>query len=93
MPFEAEKANQQRAKKYVDEIKQVYSELEIKEFVPIGIPEIELKKIIELWEADLLIIGHHTHGLFHKLFSKSVETELIATIDIPILIVPENYKL
>ena len=93
MPIEAEKVNQQRAKTYIDEIRQVYPSLIIEEFVPIGNPEVELKKIIKLWEADLLVIGHHKHDIFHKLFSKSIEAELIATIEIPIIIVPEEYKL
>jgi len=93
MPFDAEKANQQRAKTYIDEIKQQYPDMSIQEFVPIGKPDIEIQKIIKLWGADMLIIGHHTHSALYKLFSKSVEAKLLAHIEIPILIVPENYSL
>jgi len=93
LPFDAEKAMQQRAKTYIDEIKQLYPDLLIQEFVPIGKPHIEIKKIINIWGADMLVIGHHTHSMLHKLFLKSVEAKLIANIEIPILIIPESYTI
>ena len=37
---------------------------------------------------DLIIMGHHDHGLMYKLFVGSVSTQIINKSDIPVMIVP-----
>ena len=93
MPEDEEKANQYAAKVNLSSIKLNYPQLSIKEFEPIGKPEVEIEKIVGLWQPDLLVIGHQTHSAWYKLFNPDVESELISQISIPMLIIPEKYKI
>ncbi len=90
LPEEADKASQIQAKAKVEQLKSLFPNTVIKEFEPIGKPTDEIKKIIETWGADMLIIGHQTHGLLHKIFSVNIEEQLVNHINIPLLIVPEK---
>ncbi len=92
LPYDVELANQKRAKKHINEIRLMHPGMVIKEFLPIGNPDIEIMKIIKFWKADLLVIGHHTHNMLHRIFMNSLETRLINAIDIPLLIVPEKFS-
>ena len=42
----------------------------------------------EKLNIDLIIIGHHEHGLLYKLFAGSVATQVINKSNIPVLTVP-----
>jgi len=90
LPEEADKTNQSQSKANVGRLKALFPNVVMKEFEPIGKPVDEIKKIIEGWGADMLIIGHQTHGLLHKVFSTNIEEQLVNHINIPLLIVPEN---
>ncbi len=93
MPIDLENAGVLQSKAHIEQIKKVYPNLHIEEFEPIGIPDKELNETIKLWDADILVIGHKVHGLLHSLLSRSVEKELFHHIIIPILVVPESYKM
>lgn len=93
MPADFDKAGVLRSKAHIEEIKKTYPNLSIEEFEPIGVPDKELNQTIKLWDANILVIGHQAHDLLHRLFSRSVEKELLKHITIPLLVVPENYKM
>lgn len=42
----------------------------------------------EKLNADLIVAGHHEHGLFHRAFAESVSAGLIRRSRIPVLLVP-----
>lgn len=42
----------------------------------------------EKLEVDLLVIGHHKHGLFHQIFMGSTDFQVVQKANIPVLIVP-----
>ena len=42
----------------------------------------------EKLNIDLIIIGHHEHGLLHKLFAGSVASQVINHSKIPVLTIP-----
>ncbi|MDY7396876.1 universal stress protein [Aureibaculum sp. 2210JD6-5] len=88
IPQDIEKANQFKAKINIEQVKSLFPKVNIKEFEPIGKPVEEIKKIIELYNGDMLIIGHQTHNLWHKLFANNVESELASHVKIPLLIIP-----
>jgi nucleotide-binding universal stress UspA family protein len=48
-----------------------------------------LKKIEKL-DIDLVVIGHHKHGLFYKTFVGNTDSALINKSKIPVLLVPLN---
>lgn len=50
-----------------------------------------IETIVELTEKlaiDLIVIGKHKHGFFHKTFMVSTDESLMEKSDIPVLIVP-----
>lgn len=50
-----------------------------------------IETIVELTEKlaiDLIVIGKHKHGFFHKTFMVSTEESLLEKSNIPVLIVP-----
>lgn len=48
---------------------------------------VELTKKLEI---DLIVIGKHKHGFFHKMFMVGTEESLVEKSNIPVLIVPIN---
>jgi nucleotide-binding universal stress UspA family protein len=44
----------------------------------------EMKKL----EIDLLIIGHHKHGFFYKIFGEVTDIPLMKKSKVPVLMVP-----
>ncbi|NQX85654.1 MAG: hypothetical protein HRT67_07085 [Flavobacteriaceae bacterium] len=59
LPKDIESEQQQKAKVLIEGIRKTRKELVIEEFEPIGNPKKEIHKIIALWNANILIIGHH----------------------------------
>lgn len=92
MPAEAEKALQQRHDVLLDELNILHPEIDLEEFDPIGKPETEIQNLVELWQPNLLVIGHHTHGFFQKWLGHDTEKHLIEHIKVPLLIIPETYS-
>ena len=90
LPQDIENANKKRTKKLIAKIKKEHSNVAIKDFESVGIPEKEISKILKDWKADLLILGHHAHSFIESLFMKSVEKKLLNHIKCPILIIPEK---
>ncbi len=43
---------------------------------------------IEKLHVELLIVGHHKHGVFHKAFFGRTDVSLIEHVNIPTLVVP-----
>lgn len=39
-------------------------------------------------DADLVIIGHHKHGVFYKTFVGCTDSEVVNRLKIPVLIIP-----
>ena len=93
LPEDAEKAGQIAAKTHIETVKANFPGVVFKEFEPIGNPRKEIDEVIESWGADLLIIGHHTHSTWHKIFYQSTELSLVNHLLIPLLIVPENFTI
>jgi nucleotide-binding universal stress UspA family protein len=92
MPFEIEENEKEKAIKLIDKIKKNHPEVKITDFETIGLPIQEILKITKNWEAELLIIGHHTHTFIEKLFLNSVEYNLLDKLPIPVMIIPKNYN-
>lgn len=40
---------------------------------------------------DMIIIGHHEHGVLYKIFQESVSAEVVKKSKIPVLLVPLKY--
>lgn len=92
LPQDIEKVNIAQVKNLVKKIKTKHSNIVIKDFETVGVPEAEISKKIDEWEADLLILGHHSHTFLESLFIKSVEKKLINHINCPILIIPKKFN-
>ncbi len=92
LPMEIEKKEKEKSIQLINRIKEEHGDVKIKDFETIGRPAKEINKEIKKWEADLLIVGHHTHTFFEKLFKNSVENNLLKNLKIPLLIIPQNYK-
>ena len=74
--------------KYTDEVKQKGIDSEGL-LIQGATAEMILKECVNL-NIDLLIIGHHKHGFFHKAFGDSVVSSIIDKSHVPVLIVPLN---
>jgi nucleotide-binding universal stress UspA family protein len=92
MPFEIEENEKEKAKKLIEKIKRNNPEIKITDFETIGLPLNKIIKLTEDWDAELIIIGHHTHNFFEKLFINSVEYSLLGNLHIPIMIIPKKYN-
>lgn len=82
--------------KMIEKIKKIvndFPEKNIQYFVPIGDPEKEIKKLIDTLSIELLVLEHHKHSLWHEVLLKSHEKDILQHIEIPILVIPENYKI
>ena len=90
LPMEAEENEKQNAIRLIEHIKKQHPNIHILHFEPIGLPHREIEKTIRAWNADLLVIGHHTHGFLERLLMDSVERDLLRHLNIPLLIVPEQ---
>jgi len=78
------------ADRLLDDISITHPKVAIEEFNPIGNTANEIINIIELWNPDLMVIGHHTHSALAKFFGLSTEIKLISHLKKPLLIVPHN---
>lgn len=47
-----------------------------------------IKEESERLGIDLVIVGHHKHGMFYKTFVGCTDAEVVSCSDIPVLIVP-----
>ena len=92
LPMEIENKEKEKAIQLINKIKKEHIDIKIKDFETVGRPAKEINKEIEKWDADLLIIEHHTYSFFEKLFVNSVENKLLKSLTIPLLTIPENYK-
>jgi len=92
MPFEIEDDEKEKAIKIIQKIKINNPTIKITDFETIGLPLPEIIKLTEDWDAELIIIGHHTHNFFEKLFTSSVESNLLDNLHIPIMIIPKKYN-
>ncbi len=90
LPIDAEEHEKENAIKLINKIKTIHPEIKIQEFETIGIPTEEINKIIQSWDADLFVIGHHTHSFLDKILLPSVEDNLLQHLQIPLLIIPNN---
>ncbi len=91
-PEEIEKHEKFKAEKLIQKIKGSYTDISIQDFEPIGKPVELIQKSIDLWNADVVIIGHHTHNFVERLFYGSVEEKLLKRLKIPMFILPEQYE-
>jgi len=89
LPIDIEAHEKENALKLIDEIKKEHPDISIKDFEPIGQPTEEIIKTIKNWEADLLVIGHHTHSFIDKILMGSVENTILHHIHIPVLVIPK----
>ena len=91
-PAEIEAQERQKAIQIIDKIKGEHSDVKIQDFETVGRPAKEIIKVIQSWDADLLIIGHHTHHFLEGLLTNSIEKKLLKHLKIPVLAIPENYN-
>ena len=92
LPSDIEKLEKERAKVFIDTIKEEHEDIKIEDFETVGRPAEEIKKEINKWEADLLVIGHHTHSFLERIILSSVEKNLLKHLKCPVLIIPGNYR-
>jgi nucleotide-binding universal stress UspA family protein len=92
LPMDIEEKEKERAIQLINKIKEEHEDVKIQDFETVGRPVKEINDEIKKWEADLLIIGHHTHSFFEKLFINSFENDLLKNLKIPLLTIPANYK-
>lgn len=92
-PKEIEDTGQAQAKAHVKDLLSRHGDLNIVEFEPIGRPDLEINKVIDDWQADLLIIGHHTHHFWEKILFKNLEHKIMSVIKIPLMIIPKDFHL
>ncbi len=92
MPFVIEENEKEKAITLMDKIKKNNPKIKISDFETIGLPLHKIIKMTEDWDAELLIIGHHTHNFFEKLFISSIEYNLLDNLHIPIMIIPKKYN-
>jgi nucleotide-binding universal stress UspA family protein len=90
LPIEIEEHEKENAIELINNIKKEYPEINIQDFETIGYPAEEINKLIQKWEADLLVLGHHTHHFLDYLLLGSVENKLLKHLRIPLLIIPED---
>ncbi len=83
-----EEVNLNIAKHTVKSIKEKYPGKIAADFEPVGDPVSEIRKILDEWGADLIIIGHHQRSVFRKIADTSQERRLINQIDVPVMVVP-----
>jgi len=91
-PAQVEAEEKEKATQLINMIKIEHPEVKIREFEALGRTATEINKAIHNWQADLLVLGHHTHHFIEKLLNNSVEKMLLKHLKIPVLIIPENYK-
>lgn len=89
-PAELEKKRQISHHALMNEIDTIYPDLSLKKFAPIGKPESEIQHLVELWKPDLLVIGHHEHHFFQRLFQLGTEIKLLDHLSVPLLVVPQG---
>ena len=92
LPDELEKIEKQNADQLIEKIKKKHRDVSIQSFEPIGKPIEMIQEAIDKWDADLIIIGHHTHNFIEDLFYGSVEKQLLKHLRIPMLVIPEDYE-
>ena len=92
LSIEIEQQEKENAVNLIDKIKKENPEIRFQDLEVIGRPDKEIGKEIQRWNADLLIIGHHTHNFLNKILNESIEKKLTKHLKIPILIIPENYR-
>lgn len=91
LPSELEKKELNTAKSLLEIIQKQHKEVEMSSVVSIGKPIKEIQTIISKWNADLFVIGHHTHSVIHKILNGSVESDILKHLKCPLLIIPQNY--
>ena len=92
LPKDVEEKEKEQAIQLINKIKEEHGDVKIQDFETIGRPVKEINHEIKEWEADLLIIGHHTHSFFEKLFINSFENDLLKNLKIPLLTIPADHK-
>ena len=92
LSIEIEQQEKENAVNLIDKIKKENPEIRFQDLEVIGRPDKEIGKEIQHWNADLLIIGHHTHNFLNKILNQGIEKKLTKHLKIPILIIPENYR-
>ena len=92
-PADLQAQEKEKAIELIDKIKSEHPKAKIDDFETLGRPAEEIDKTIQKWDGDLLVIGHHAHYFFKHLLKSSIEKKLLKHLKIPVLIIPENYKM
>jgi nucleotide-binding universal stress UspA family protein len=91
MPKDIESAGLLEAKSHIAEIKSSYPDVSFEDFEVVGKPHEELNKIVALWNADMVVIGQRSHTVLDRIFKDSVEKQLLNTLNVPLIVVPQSY--
>jgi len=92
MPYEIEENEKEKAIELIRKIEINNPSVKITDFETVGLPIHKIIKMTDDWDADLIVIGHHTHNFIEKLFITSVESNLLNNLKIPMLIIPKKYN-
>jgi len=93
LPTDIEKKEKEKAVELINRIKEEHKDLKIQDLETVGRPAIVIGREIKRWDADLLIIGHHTHSFIEKMLTNTVENNLLKNLKIPLLTIPKSYHI
>jgi nucleotide-binding universal stress UspA family protein len=66
--------------------------LEVEQYLPIGSPVDEVERVVEEFDADLLVVGTHARSGLSKFFLGSVEEQIVSNVDCEVLVVKKEKK-
>lgn len=90
LPAEALDALEKEAELTLEQLSNMYKEIDIVKFTPEGHPNKDIIQTADTWGADVLVAGTHGKtGLLHLVMG-SVAEHLISHSDIPVLIIPSK---
>ncbi|MGV6846518.1 MAG: universal stress protein [Lutibacter sp.] len=92
MPYRIEENEKENAIQLINKIKLNNPDIKITDFETVGLPISEIIKLTENWDADLLVIGHHTHNFIEKILNVTVESGLLNKLHLPLLIIPKKHN-
>ncbi|HAK44757.1 MAG TPA: hypothetical protein DCO79_02395 [Spirochaeta sp.] len=87
-PTDLEEVDRKRVEKTVERIRTAYPDIAFTDFKLVGDPVEELKTVIEEWQPDMLVVGHHRHSILLRLSENMKERRLINQLSIPVTVFP-----
>ena len=89
-PNEALIVLKKEAEMTLDQLALMYGGERILKFMPEGDPAVDIVRMAETWEADLLVIGTHARTGLSRLLLGSVAEQVVRHSPIPVMVVPRG---